>query len=360
MTTSFGLTPDGRDCRLYTLENAAGLRADISDYGGTIVRLLAPDRSGRLADVVLGFDRAEGYVAHTSYFGCLVGRVANRIAGSKFSLDGRTFTLATNNTPAGIPCQLHGGLRGFDRALWRAEPLTTSAGPALRLHYRSVDGEEGYPGNLDVTVTYTLAGSALHLDYVATTDQPTPVNLTNHTYFNLAGEGSGSVLDHVLTLHARRYTPANAGMIPTGEIAPVAGTPFDFTTPHALGERIAAPHPQLQLGAGYDHNFVIDRDGAAPAAGTPSEPVPAATVWEPRSGRLLEVLTTEPGVQLYTGNFLDGSLQGKGGEAYQHRHGFCLETQHFPDSPNQPTFPSVILRPGAVFQSTTVFRFSAR
>jgi aldose 1-epimerase len=352
MTLSFGKTPDGRSARLFTLENSAGLRADISDYGGTIVRLFAPDRRGRLADVVLGFDRVEDYVAHSPFFGCLVGRVGNRIAHGRFTLNGRTHTLAINNTPGGLPCHLHGGLKGFDKAIWAAEPLNTAEGPALRLRYRSADGEEGYPGNLDTTVTYTLTADALRLDYHAVTDQPTPVNLTNHTYFNLAGDGAGPILDHVLRLHAGRYTPTNAGLIPTGEVAPVAGTPLDFTAPHAIGERIAAPHEQLRFAGGYDQNFVIDRrDGSL---------VPAATAWEHTSGRVLEVLTTEPGMQFYTGNFLDGSFAGKLGRVYGHRHGFCLETQHFPDSPNQANFPSVILAPGAEYRSTTAFRFSVR
>lgn len=360
MTTSFGTTPDGRETRLHRLENARGLRAEITDYGGTLVRLFAPDRNGRLADVVLGFDRVEDYVASSSFFGCIVGRFANRIAHGRFSLDGHSYRLATNNSPGGLPCHLHGGVRGFDRAVWRAESLPTAAGPALRLHYRSAEGEEGYPGNLDVSVTYTLSEHALRLDYVATTDRATPVNLTNHTFFNLAGEGAGSVLDHVLTLPARSYTPVNAGLIPTGEIAAVAGTPFDFTAPHAIGERIDAPHEQLRLAGGYDHNFVIDRTGDSPAPRSSPGLVPAATVWEPSSGRVLEVLTTEPGVQFYTGNFLDGSFAGKRGHVYQHRHGFCLETQHFPDSPNQPAFPSTIVRPGIDYRSQTVFRFGVQ
>lgn len=352
MILPFGKTPDGRDTRLFTLENSAGLRADISDYGGTIVRLFTPDRRGRLADIVLGFDRVEDYVARSPFFGCLVGRVGNRIAHGRFTLNGRTHSLAINNTPGGLPCHLHGGLRGFDKVIWAAEPLTTADGPALRLRYRSVDGEEGYPGNLDTTVTYTLTADALRLDYHAVTDQPTPVNLTNHTYFNLAGDGSGPILDHVLRLHASRYTPTNAGLIPTGEIAPVAGTPLDFTAPHTIGERIAAPHPQLQFAGGYDQNFIIDR--------TASGLVPAAHAWEPAGGRVLDVLTTAPGMQFYTGNFLDGSCTGKLGRVYGHRHGFCLETQHFPDSPNHPNFPSVILAPGAEYRSTTVFRFSVK
>lgn len=352
MNPPFGNLPDGRTARLFTLENPRGLRADISDYGGTLVRFLAPDRQGRLADIVLGFNRVEDYVRHTSFFGCVVGRVCNRIAHGAFTLDGRTYALATNNSPGGLPCHLHGGLAGFNVRLWDAEPLATPAGPAVRLSYRSADGEEGYPGNLDVTVTYTLTDDALRIDYAARTDRATPVNLTNHTYFNLGGEGSGSVLGHELTVQAGRYLPTNAGLIPTGELAPVAGTPLDFTSARTLGERIGEPHPQLLAAGGYDQNFVLDRADDSLA--------PAARAWDPPSGRGLEVLTTEPGMQLYTGNFLDGSLVGKSGRAYGHRHGFCLETQHFPDSPNQPAFPSVILRPGAEFRSTTMFRPFAR
>lgn len=350
MSLPFGKTPDGRPARLYTLQNARGFRADITDYGGAVVRLYAPDRRGRLEDVVLGFDTVEDYAAHPVYFGCIVGRVGNRIAGGKFSLDGRTYSLACNNTPAGRPCSLHGGLRGFDKVLWSATPLALPAGQALRLDYRSADGEEGFPGSLDVTVTYTVtADNALRIEYAATTDRATPVNLTNHSFFNLAGEGSGSVLDHIVTLRARHYTPVDAGLIPLGQLAPVEGTPLDFTTPHPIGKRIGSAHEQLRLAGGYDHNFVLDRG----AAGL----VHAATVEEPKSGRWLEVHTTEPGLQLYTGNFLDGSFAGKSGHVYQRRDGFCLETQHFPDSPNQPDFPSIILRPGATLRSTTIYQF---
>ena len=353
MTSPFGNLPDGRPAQLHTLENASGFHADITDYGGTVVRLCTPDRHGDLADVVLGFDSVEDYAAHSPYFGCIIGRFGNRIADGKFSLEGRRYQLAPNNSPGGIPCHLHGGLKGFDKVLWRAERAHPADGPALRLHYFSPDGEEGYPGNLHVTVTYTVThDNALRIEYAATTDRATPVNLTNHSYFNLAGEGSGQVLPHVLTLNAREYTPVNAGLIPVGTIAPVADTPFDFTAPHTIGERIALPNEQLRFAGGYDHNFVLQRgaDGL----------VTAATVLEPKSGRILEVLTTEPGVQFYSGNFLDGTFGGKNGHVYPRRAGFCLETQHFPDSPNQPSFPSTILQPGVALRSTTLYRFSAR
>lgn len=357
MTKPFGKLAGNQEARLYSLENASGFRAEISDYGGTVVRLLAPDRQGRFDDVVLGFNRVEEYVAQSPYFGCIVGRFGNRIADGTFTLDGRTYSLTKNNTPAGIPCHLHGGLKGFDKVLWHAELGGTQAEPALRLHYRSVDGEEGYPGNLDVVVTYTLtADNALRIDYVATTDRATPVNLTNHSYFNLAGEGSGTILGHVLTLHAGRYVPVNPGLIPIGQLAPVAGTPLDFTEPHTVGERIEALHEQLRFAGGYDHCFEIDRAPAAPA----TEAALAATLFEPQSGRLLEVLTTEPGIQFYSGNFLDGSFGGKSGRTYQRRAGICLETEHFPDAPNQPVFPSTILRPGETYRSTTVYRFKVR
>lgn len=350
--TDFGRIPDGRRARLFTLRNDRGFQADISDYGGAVVRLLAPDRRGEFADVVLGFDSAEGYAAHPDCLGVLIGRYANRIANGTFSLDGITYSLARNNRPAGIPCHLHGGLRGFDKVLWEAEPIVTTAGPALRLRYRSVDGEEGYPGNLDVTVVYIVtADDALRIDYTAITDRPTPVNLTNHSYFNLAGAGSGDVMGHVLTLNATCFTPVDAGLIPLGHLTPVAGTPLDFRSPHPIGQRIETDDEQLHRGAGYDHNFVIDAaDGTL---------IPAAIATDPVSGRSLEVLTTEPGVQLYTGNFLDGSYLGKAGRRYVRRGGFCLETQHFPDSPNRPEFPSTILRPGRAFHSTTVYRFRA-
>ncbi len=349
----FGKLPDGRAAHLHVLQHPSGFAAEITDFGGAIVRLSAPDRTGTFADVALGFDSAERYAADSSFFGALIGRVGNRIAGGRFTLDGRTYALATNNSPGGQPCHLHGGHLGFDKVLWSAEPTTRAGLPALRLRYTSPDGEEGYPGQLDVEVTYAITDDCgLRIDYTATTDRPTPVNLTNHCYFNLAGAGHGNVLGHELTLHASRYTPVTPGLIPLGELAAVAGTPFDFTSPHLIGTRIGDNHAQLNYGAGYDHNWVLDSTDGSLAL--------AASLREPISGRILEVLTTEPGLQFYSGNFLTGQVPGKSGALYAHRGGLCLETQHFPDSVNQPTFPSTILRHGETYRSTTVYRFSAR
>jgi aldose 1-epimerase len=350
---AFGKLPTGEEARLYTLRNAHGFKVEISDYGGTIVRLFAPDRHGTFADVVLGFDRIEDYVAHSPYFGCLIGRFGNRIAGGRFSLEGKTYQLATNNAPNGIACHLHGGVKGFDKVRWRAEPLELEGFSALRLHYRSPDMEEGYPGTLEVQVTYTLTGdNALRIDYSAKTDRATPVNLTNHSYFNLAGEGTGDVLGHVLTINAHGYTPVDSGLIPLGDIVPVADTPFDFTMPGKIGQQIELPNEQLRFAGGYDHNFTVDRSD--------DSLVLAATVLEPLSGRSLEVHTTEPGIQFYSGNFLTGSFAGKHGHVYGRRDGFCLEPQHFPNSPNVPSFPNTILQPGETLRSTTVYRFDVR
>jgi len=349
----FGKLADGRAAHLYTLKNKQGFKVEITNFGATVVSLRAPDKAGQFADVVLGFDSAEKYQSNSPFFGCIVGRYGNRIANGKFTLDGQVFTLPTNNSPGGLPCCLHGGPGGFDKVLWNAEPLIVDAQPALRLRYHSRDGEEGFPGNLDVEVTYTVTeANELRIDYRATSDKATTVNLTNHSYFNLKGEGAGDVLDHVLMLQAGRTTPVNIGMIPTGEIVPVAGTPLDFTTPHVIGERVNADHEQLKFGGGYDHNWVLDSQDGSLAL--------AATVHEPKSGRFMEVLTTEPGVQFYGGNFLDGKLTGKSGRTYLYRGGFCLETQHYPDSPNHPNFPSTILRPGTTLKSTTVYRFSVK
>jgi aldose 1-epimerase len=349
----FGTTASGQPVQLYTLVNSNGMRADVTNYGAIIVRLLAPDRTGRMDDVVLGFDTLDAYLRETPYFGALVGRYGNRIANGRFTLDGKTYSLATNNHPGGVPCALHGGLVGFDKVVWEATPLLVANTAGVSLHYVSADGEEGYPGKLDVTVHYWLTNAnELKILYSATTDKATPVNLTQHTYFNLRGEGNGDILGHIVTINASRYTPVDKGLIPTGELAPVAGTPLDFTSPHAVGERIHAPDTQLALAGGYDHNWVIDRAGAGLA--------PAATVYEPSTGRTLEVWTTQPGVQFYTGNFLDGTLAGKRGVPYQARSGLCLETQHFPDSPNHPSFPTTILRPGEKYETATIYRFSAR
>jgi len=350
---SFGPLPDGRPTQLFTLENAHGFRADICDFGGIVVNLLVPDRHGQLADVALGFDHAAPYRSQSPFFGALIGRYGNRIAHGKFTLDGATYSLPLNDKPGGIPCSLHGGTVGFDKVLWTAHPAVVAGNPTLTLTYVSQDGEAGYPGKLTAEVTYTVtADNELRIDYRATTDRATPVNLTNHTYFNLHGEGVGTILDHVLTIKAARTTPVNAGLIPTGEIVPVAGAPLDFTSPHAIGERIGVANEQLKFGGGYDHNWVLDNQNGQLA--------PAATLYEPKSGRLLEVLTTEPGLQFYSGNFLDGKLTGKSGKPYPFRSGLCLETQHYPDSPNQPGFPSTILRPGQTLRSTTIYRFSTK
>ncbi|WP_426492700.1 aldose epimerase family protein [Hymenobacter sp. 102] len=341
----FGRLPDGTDVQLYTLTNAHGLKATISTYGGTVTSLLVPDKAGQLGDVVLGFDSLAGYQSPEyrksgPYFGALIGRYGNRIAKGRFTLDGKEYTLATNNGPN----HLHGGLKGFDKVVWQAQPGSSADGQTLTLTYRSKDGEEGYPGNLDVTVVYTLtAKDELKIDYSATTDKATPLNLTNHSYFNLGG--GKDVLGHEVTLPADRYTVVDASLIPTGELRPVKGTPFDFTSAHAIGERIA------QVPGGYDHNWVLTQtDGLHEAA----------TVYEPTTGRTMTVRTTEPGIQFYTGNFLDGSLKGKGGKVYGKHAGFCLETQHFPDSPNQPAFPSTILQPGQTLRSTTSYTFGVR
>lgn len=348
---SFGSTAAGQPVRLFTLAGSGGLKAVISDYGGTIVSLFAPDRTGAVADVALGFSSLREYETQSPYFGCLIGRVGNRIGGGKFTLDGKTYTLALNNEPNGIPCHLHGGKRGFDKVVWTAEPTQRDGNPALRLRYRSIDGEEGYPGNLDVEVVYSVTGdNGLRIDYSATTDQATPVNLTNHNYFNLAGEGQGTILDHEVTIHASQITPVTKGLIPTGVLKSVAGTPLDFRQSHRVGERIDAPDEQLKFAGGYDHNFVLD--------GKTGELRVAATARDPKSGRVLEVLTTEPGVQFYSGNFLDGKSVGKNGKPHSYRSGFCLETQHFPDSVNHPNFPSIILRPGQAYRTTTVYRLS--
>jgi aldose 1-epimerase len=344
----FGETADGQPVDLYTLTNPQGMEVSITDYGATVVSLLVPDRHGHLDDVVLGYDTLEEYIAASPYFGAVVGRYGNRIAKGRFTLDGHEYKLAQNNNEN----HLHGGIKGFDKAVWKARGLLGDQGPGLSLTYTSQDGEEGYPGNLSVKVLYVLADdNQLTIHYQATTDKPTPVNLTNHSYFNLAGQGTGDVLSHVLLLNADRFTPVDEGLIPTGELRPVAGTPMDFTQPTAIGARVEEDDRQLKFGLGYDHNWVLNGD--------PGSIRLAARVQEPASGRVMEVFTSEPGIQFYCGNFLDGSNVGKGGRVYKHRYGFCLETQHFPDSPNKPDFPSTILKPGQEYNTTTIFKFSA-
>ncbi|HEY4417828.1 MAG TPA: aldose epimerase family protein [Verrucomicrobiae bacterium] len=348
LRTNFGLTPDGLQAELFTLRNRQGLEARITNYGGLVTSLKTPDRDGRFADVVLGFDRLEEYLKGHPYFGALIGRYGNRIAHGTFSLNGRTHQLAVNNGANA----LHGGLKGFDKVLWQVTACEVVADePTLTLAYLSADGEEGYPGNLSVQAVYTLTeDNALALKFTAKTDQPTVCNLTHHSYFNLAGQGN--VLHHVVRLNAEKFTPVDSGMIPTGELRPVAGTPFDFRAPTPIGLRINKDDEQLKLGRGYDHNFVLEK-----MAEQPAELSLAATVYEPLTGRTLEVWTTEPGVQFYTGNFLDGTLTGKGGWKYQSRDGFCFEPQHFPDSPNQPAFPTTELKPGQTYTHGMRYKF---
>jgi len=344
----FGKTPDGQPVDLYVLTNKNGVEAAITNYGGAVVSLKVPDRNGKFGDVVLGYDALDGYVNDKSYFGAIVGRYGNRIGHAQFSIDGKTYTLAKNNGEN----SLHGGIKGFNKAVWAAKELPAKNGQSLELTYLSKDGEEGFPGNLHVRVVYTLTDSnELKIEYSATTDKKTVVNLTNHTYFNLAGPGSGDILGHQLVIEADKFTPVDAALIPTGELRDVPGTPLDFGKATAIGARIDQDDEQLKLGHGYDHNFVLRRAAGAPIS-------LAARVMEPNTGRVLEVWTTEPGVQFYTGNFLDGTARGKGGLAYARRSAFCLETQHFPDSPNQPKFPSVVLNPGEKYSTTTTYKFT--
>lgn len=345
----FGSVPDG-PVDVFTIANASGMEVRAMTLGGTILSLRAPDRHGAFDDVVLGFEEAAPYLNPSGpYFGAIVGRYANRIANGRFALDGTTFKLAANNGPH----HLHGGIKGFDKVLWAAAPFENASGAGVVFTRTSPDGEEGYPGALRVEVTYTLNDrNELSVDYRATTDKPTHVNLTQHSYFNLAGQGARDVLDHQLLINADRYTPVDATLIPTGALAPVVGTPFDFRQPTAIGARIDADDPQLRNGRGYDHNWVLNRDAGGVSL--------AARVVEPTTGRTLDVRTTEPGMQFYAGNFLDGTITGKGGRVYRRRYGFCLETQHFPDSPNQPEFPSTVLRPGETYRSRTEFAFGVQ
>lgn len=341
-------THEGRPVNLYTLKNAHGVEIQAMNYGGIILSIRVPDRKGEFADIVLGHDKLEGYVPNKPYLGAIVGRYANRIANGTFTVEGKTYTLPKNDGPN----TLHGGTtRTFDKVVWDAEPLKGKNG--VTFSYLSKDGEEGFPGNLKMKVTYTLTdNNELVIDYEATTDKATPINVSQHSYFNLKGEGNGDILDHEVMINADRFTPVDKNLIPTGELQPVKGTPMDFTTPTKIGARIDDNYEQLQLGHGYDHNFVINRKGPGM--------VLAARVSEPTTGRVLEVSTTQPGVQFYTGNFLDGSVTGKEGHVYNRRYGLCLETQHFPDSPNHPKFPSTILKPGETFHQKTVFKFSAK
>ncbi len=343
---AFGKTQDGTVVDLYTLTNANGMKVKITTYGGIVTAIEVPDKNGKMDDVVLGFDNLDEYLKGHPSFGTIPGRYANRIAKARFTLGGKEYKLFANNGEN----SLHGGKKGFDKYVWKAREVAAKDGVALEVAHTSPDGDEGYPGTLTATVVYTLTNAnELRIDYSATSDKDTVVNLTNHSYFNLKGAGNGDILDHELMLNADRFTPVNAGLIPTGELRSVTGTPLDFTKPAKIGARIESDYDQMKIGRGYDHNFVVNgRAGSRRLAGRATE----AT-----SGRVLEVWTTEPGVQLYTGNFLDGSKVGKGGKAYKQRYGFCLETQHFPDSPNQPSFPSAVLKKGGRYQTTTVFKF---
>ena len=344
--SDFGHTAEGKPITLFTLRNSQGAEADIMNYGGIVQKLYMPDRNGNLADIVLGFDDLQGYLDKSPYFGALIGRYGNRIGGAQFTLKGQTYTLATNNGPN----SLHGGLKGFDKQVWTARPVMTGEGPSLILTYVSRDGEEGFPGDVEVTAVYTLTEhNALKLEFTARADRPTVVNLTHHSYFNLAGQGCGDILGHVVYINANKTTPVDSGLIPTGDLADVTGTPFDFRKPTAIGARINDPDKVLRYGPGYDHNWVINKRLGAFGL--------MARVTEPKSGRTMEVWSDQPGLQFYSGNFLDGSIKGKGGEAYQIHYAFCMEPQHYPDSPNKPNFPSVELDPGQTYHSTIVYKF---
>ncbi len=346
---SFGKTADGENVDIYTLTNRNGMEAKITNYGGIVVSLTAPDRNKKYADVVLGFNDLDSYLKGHPYFGAIIGRYGNRIAKGRFTLDGVEYKLAVNNGEN----HLHGGIKGFDKVVWTAKPSKTKNGAVLSLTYLSKDGEEGYPGNLTVKVDYTLTNrDELRIDYFAQTDKDTVTNLTHHSYFNLAGEGNGNILNHQLVINANKFTPTDAGSIPTGELRNVEGTPFTFLTSTAIGARIDQDDQQLKFGGGYDHNWVV--------IGKSGSLRQAATAYESTSGRVMEVWTTEPGVQFYTGNFLDGTLTGKSGKPYPKRSGFCLETQHYPDSPNKPAFPTTTLKKGTPYRSTTIYRFSSK
>lgn len=345
----YGVTTGGVAVDVYTLSNAKGMEVEIITYGGIITAVRVPDRYGRMSNVALGYDNLKDYESRNPFFGAITGRFANRIAGGKFTLDGKDYALAVNSGAN----HLHGGAKGFDKVIWAAKPAEIPNGEGVELTYLSKDGEENYPGALHVTVTYTLDDeNRFSIDYAATTDKPTIINLTNHSYFNLAGEGMGDIYDHILTIHADTFTPVNANLIPTGELASVEGTPFDFRIPKAIGPGQRINHPQIMAARGFDHNWVIAR----PSADDQSL-APAARVYEPACGRIMEVWTTEPGIQFYAGNFFDGSLYGPSGRVYRQSDGLALETQHFPDSPNQPNFPTTVLRPGDAYHTTTVYKF---
>ena len=346
---SFGKTADGQEVQLFTLTNKNGIEAKITNFGGIVVSLKTPDRKGQFADIVLGYDNLEGYVGDKAFLGALIGRYGNRIAKGQFVLNGKTYQIPLNDGPNA----LHGGPNAFNKQVWTAKDISTHSTPMLQLTYLSKDGENGFPGNLTAQVTYSLtSNNELRIDYVATTDKDTVQNLTNHSYFNLKGAGEGDILQHELRLNANKLTPVDATLIPTGVLKPVQGTPFDFRKSTAIGARINENDQQLQYGKGYDHNWVLNGMGAG-------QLVTAAHVHEATTGRTLEVLTDQPGVQFYTGNFLDGTIHGKGGKVYEKRGGFCLETQHFPDSPNHPAFPTTTLKPGEKFHSTTIYKFGA-
>lgn len=346
----FGKTGDGRTVDLYTLKNKSGMEVAITNFGGIIVNLKVPDRAGKIDDVVLGYDSIDGYLTNKAFFGATIGRYGNRIAHGTLVLDGTTYKLPKNDGDN----TLHGGPEGFNKRLWNAKDVSSGRGASLELTYVSKDGEEGFPGNLSAKVVFSLTDkNEVVIAYSATTDKDTVVNMTNHSYFNLAGQGNGDILEHVLTIHGDRITAVDAMLIPTGELRPVKGTPFDFRQATAIGARINQDDPQLKIGKGYDHNWVLAAHGKG-------VPIPVAEAYEPKAGRVLQVLSTEPGVQFYSGNFLDGTIQGKGGKVYNHRYGFCLETQHYPDSPNHPSFPSTELKPGQTYSTTTIFKFSTR
>lgn len=345
---AFGKTMEGQEVSLFTLQNVLGMKATLTNYGATVISLYAPDQNGNFDDVVLGFPTLDGYLKEHPFFGGIIGRYGNRIAKGRFNLDGVAYQLAANNGEN----HLHGGVKGFHKVVWSAAPVTQDSAVGVKFSYVSKDGEEGYPGNLSCNVTYWLTNkNELKIEYHATTDKATPVNLTHHGYFNLAGQGKGDILAHQLEIFADHFTPVDQGLIPTGALRPVEGTPLDFRQPHAIGERIINNDEQLKFGLGYDHNWVLNNSTGALAM--------AARVSEPATGRVMEVWTTEPGLQFYSGNFLDGTLTGKGARIYHHRSGFCLEAQHFPDSPNQPDFPRTILRPGESYSTVTIYRFAA-